>query len=297
MSSHLGKTASAAVMQEARRALGQRLRELRIEAGLTGQQLAELLSWPPSKVSKLENARQTPTENDLRAWTRATGREDLAEALLVSLRTLELQYTEWQRVLKSGLRHHQTRLSTQDHQTHFYRVFENTVVPGLLQTPAYARARFEQARRLYQTVTDVDEAVQSRLQRQGVLYRPDRRFHFVLTEAVLRYRLGSPATMLGQLDRLTSLSALPNVKLGIIGFDALYGIDPRHGFWLLDDDVVQVETYSAELNLRQPQEIQLYSQIFAQLAAPTVASYGRGARTLIMRAIDDLAPDPARDGS
>jgi hypothetical protein len=47
-------------------------------------------------------------------------------------------------------------------------------------------------------------------------------------------------------------------------------------FWLLDSDRVMVETFSAELNLAQPQEIELYSGIFDQMTA--VASYGRSAR-------------------
>jgi Domain of unknown function (DUF5753) len=95
--------------------------------------------------------------------------------------------------------------------------------------------------------------------------------------------------MLGQLDRLVSFSALPNVKLGIIGFETAYVVAPAHGFWLLDNDRVVVETFSAELNLAQPQEISLYSGIFDLLA--TVASYGRAARAIINRVIDDLAPE------
>lgn len=57
----------------------------------------------------------------------------------------------------------------------------------------------------------------------SLLYRPDKRFHFVLTEAALRLRLCPPAVMLGQCDRLVSLSQLPNVRLGIIGFDGQRG--------------------------------------------------------------------------
>ena len=57
-----------------------------------------------------------------------------------------------------------------------------------------------------------------------------------------------------------------------------------------------VETFSAELNLAQPQEIELYARVFDELAA--VASYGRAARAIITRVIDDLAPEePARDSS
>jgi hypothetical protein len=66
-----------------------------------------------------------------------------------------------------------------------------------------------------------------------MLYRPDKQFHFVLTEATLRYRLCPPEVMLGQLDRLVTFAALPNVRLGIIGFETAYMVAPAHGFWLL----------------------------------------------------------------
>lgn len=261
---------------------------------MSGRQLAESLSWPPSKVSKLENGRQTPTGDDIRAWTRATNGEREAAALLASLRTLEEQYAEWRRTLHTGLRHGQDALAELDQKTRLFRAFEATVVPGLLQTAEYARARFAEVSRVLGLPDDIDEAVRARVRRQEVLYRPDTRFHFVVTEAALRLRLCPPRVMLGQLDRLISFSALPNVRLGIIGFDTQYTAAPWHGFWLLDNDVVRVETYSAQLNLAQPQEIELYAKVFDQLAA--VASYGRAARAIIMGVIDDLAPEVPDDG-
>jgi len=280
-------------VHEARDALGKRLRELRTAANLSGRQLAELLSWPPSKVSKLENGKQTPTDDDIVSWTRATGSVGEAEALLASLHTLEIQHAEWQRQLKTGLKPHQQEIADLDARTRFFRVFESTFIPGLLQTAEYARARFAQSVTVFKVRNDIDEAVAARVKRQEILYRADKRFHIVLTEAALRYRLCPPAVMLGQLDRLVSLSALPNVKLGVIGFETAYVVAPAHGFWLLDDDRAMVETFSAELNLAQPQEIELYGGIFESLAA--VASYGRTARAIITRAIDDLAPDGERD--
>src|SRR6266516_3193563 len=96
-------TSSVTRVHEARRALGLRLRELRRQAGLTGSRLAASLSWPASKVSKLENGRQTPTDDDILAWTTATGAPAEAEALLASLHTLEVQHAEWRRVLRTGL--------------------------------------------------------------------------------------------------------------------------------------------------------------------------------------------------
>jgi transcriptional regulator with XRE-family HTH domain len=276
-------------VHEARRALGQRLRDLRQQAGPTGRRVAESLSWPASKVSKLENGRQTPSDADVRAWTSITRAEAETESLLASLHTLEIQHAEWQRQLRTGLRPHQDEIADLDAKTRLFRAFEPTFIPGLLQTAEYARARFAQSVTVFKVPNDIDEAVAARVRRQEMLYRPDKRFHFVLTEATLRYRLCAPAVMLGQLDRLVTFGALPNVRLGIIGFETAYVVAPAHGFWLLDDDRVMVETFSAELNLAQPQEIELYRGIFDQLAA--VASYGRAARAILTRVIDDLAPE------
>jgi transcriptional regulator with XRE-family HTH domain len=280
-------------VQDARAALGERLRELRRNAGLTGRQLAEALSWPASKVSKLENGRQQPTDADIRGWTEATGRRDATEALLASLHTLEEQHAEWQRLLRRGMRSHQDTVIARDARTRMFRAFEPTVIPGLLQTADYARARFEQGIAEF-GVHDVDEAVAARLRRQEMLYRADKRFHLVLTEATLRYSLCPPEVMLGQLDRLIAVAALPTVQLGVIGFGTPCTVAPLHGFWLLDDDRVVVESYSAELTLAQPQEIELYARTFDALAGD--ASYGREARAIITAVVDDLVAATALDG-
>lgn len=280
-------------VDEARNALGKRLRELRVAAKLSGKELAESLSWVGSKISKIENGRQTPTDDDIKDWTRATKSEDQTANLLAALHNLEQQHAEWQRVLKAGMKSHQLTLSQLDERTKFYRGFENTVIPGLTQTPEYARARFAQVVMVHKVPNDINDAVKARMQRQEMLYRPDKRFHFVITEAALRYRLVGRDIMIGQLDRLMAMTSMRNVKLGIIDFKTQYVTDPRHGFWIYDDQLVQFESYSAEINLRQPQEIELYSGIFEHLAA--VASYGSEARAIISRVMHELADEISKD--
>ncbi|TDP91805.1 hypothetical protein EV186_10814 [Labedaea rhizosphaerae] len=248
-----------------------------------------------SKVSKIENGRQTPTDNDIKDWARATRSEDQTASLLTALHNLELQHAEWQRVLKSGLKTHQLTLSKTDERTKFYRGFESTIIPGLTQTPEYARARFAQAVMVHRIPNDINEAVKARMQRQEMLYRPDKRFHFVITEAALRYRLAGRDIMIGQLDRLMAMTSMRNVKLGVIDFKTQYVTDPRHGFWVYDDHLVRFESYSAEINLRQPQEIELYTGIFEHLAA--VASYGTEARAIIGRVMRELADEADDAGS
>jgi transcriptional regulator with XRE-family HTH domain len=282
-------TSDAVSVHEARTALGRRLRQLRQSAGTTGRQFAESLGWPPSKVSKIENGRQTPTDDDLRAWARATDHEAELDALLASLHTLELQYAEWRQVLRAGHRPAQERLLEWEQRTRLFRIFEATVVPGLLQTAEYARARFDESVRRLKGPNDADEAVAARLRRQEILYRPGKQFHIVMPEAALRLRLCPVDVLLGQLDRLASASHLPNARLGIIAATTEYTISPWHGFWMYDDRRVVVETFSAALDLRQPQEIQLYGDAFEQLAA--VASYGHAARQVIGRVMSDLAAE------
>jgi transcriptional regulator with XRE-family HTH domain len=275
--------------QRAREALGIRLRELRRDAQLSGKQLAERNGWHPSKVSKIEGGKQTPAEADLRAWARSCGKPEIAPELITSLRTLESHYVEHRRLFSTGMSAQQRAFSELEDETTLVRNFENVFVPGLLQTPEYARYRLAEGVEYDGAPDDLDEAVGARMQRQQILYRTGRRFHFVITEAVLRYRLCPGEVMLGQLDRLVSLSQLPNVRLGIIGFETQYATSPWHGFWLYDRERVLIETFSASLDLRQPQEIELYESAFEQLAA--VASYGRTARLIINRAADELAKD------
>lgn len=274
-------------------ALGGRLRELRVASELSGKQLAELLTrqasktWQASKISKIENGKQTPSSDDIREWARATNAEGETASLLASLQTLEVQRAEWNRVMRGGIRPRQNALAELDQKTRLFRVFEPGVIPGLLQTSEYARARFAEAIRIHKLKNDINDAVEGRMKRQDIFYRPDKRFHFVLTEAALRFRMCPLPVMLGQLDRLVSLSALPNVKLGIIGFETQYTASPWHGFWIFDNEKVLVETFSAGLTFPQPEEVELYSTIFSELAA--VASYGPPARAIITRVIDDLS--------
>src|SRR4051812_1185933 len=123
------RASGASNVHEARVALGNRLRELRMEAGLTGKDLAESLSWQPSKVTKIERAKQTPSDDDIRAWTRGTNRGAETADLLASLHTLEVQYAEWQRQIRGGLRSHQSEIAEINAKTRLFRVFESTYLP------------------------------------------------------------------------------------------------------------------------------------------------------------------------
>ncbi|GAB2474387.1 helix-turn-helix transcriptional regulator [Promicromonospora xylanilytica] len=265
----------------ARNDLGARLRDLRRAAGLTGQQLAGSLSWAQPKISKIETGRQTPSDDDVRSWCRATGSERMAEALLADLHTLQTRHREWQRVMRAGLAAEQSAMGRQEQDTRIFRAFQPTIVPGLLQTPDYARGIIERVSRTTGQRMDVDEVVAARMQRQNILYDTSKKFRLVLTEAALLNYVCSPSAMPGQIDRLINLAMLPNVRLGIIPFDKSYVIVPTHAFWVYDDQLVLVETVSAQLNLAQPQEIEQYTKVFETMALTAV--YDDKARVALTR--------------
>ncbi len=273
--------------QRAREALGTRLRELRRGAQFTGRQLAESQGWHPSKISKIEAGKQTPSQADLQAWSVACGRPDLAAELIASLESLEGQYVEFRRLFRGRQHVAQEAIAEVEAAASATLNFESVLVPGLLQTPEYARAILSERLEDIAGVDDVDDAVAVRMQRQQVLYRTGKRFHFVITEAVLRYRLSAPEVMAGQLDRLVALSTLTTIRFGVIPFHVQLPVFPLHGFFVYDQQAVHVENFTAALKLTQPSEIAAYVQIFGQLAA--VAAYGGDARALITRALTDLS--------
>lgn len=272
--------------QRAREALGLRLRELRRDARLTGRRLAELNDWHPSKISKIENGKQTPTEANLEAWARACGKPELVDELIATLRTLETHYVEYRRMFRSGMAAKQQAWAGLEAETAFIRNFETAVIPGLLQTPEYARFRLLEGVTDGESPDDVDDAVAARMVRQQVLYRAGKRFHFVITESALRARLCPPEVMAGQLDRLVVLSTMPTLRFGVIPFEQSLPRAPLHGFWIFDDRVVTVENLTAELNITQPGEVTRYMRIFGELS--DVARYGSEARGVITRVLTDF---------
>ncbi|KWX05896.1 hypothetical protein TH66_00805 [Carbonactinospora thermoautotrophica] len=272
--------------QQERDALGIHLRELRRAAGLNGKELAALLGWPPSKVSKIEHGRQTPTEADLAAWAQAVGAPHAVEALTARLRALETHYVTWRRQLRAGTRPRQQASLDLEARSGIIRAMETAVVPGLLQTPEYAHHVLQAWVTLHRTPDDVPEGVRVRMQRQLVLYDLSKRFHFLICETVLRARVCPAAVLRGQIDRLIALTTLNNVALGIIPFGVELPFPVLHGFWVFDERVVLVETLGAEITVTDEDEIQLYLQAFDQAAG--LAVYGERARALLSDTLVDL---------
>ena len=273
-------------VHQVRTALGQRLRSLRTSAGLSGKGLAESLGWPPSKISKIEHGQQTPSLEDLTSWARACDAEDRTAELTKMLSNIETLYSQWQTILRAGTGQRQQTYQEIEAATHTLRVFESLLVPGLLQTPDYARVRLAENIEMWGGLNDLDDGVRQRMRRQEILYDSGRRFYMLLSEAALRTLLCPPRVMAGQLERLIALSLMDTVRLGIVPFTTVLPLSPKHGFWIYDDRLVTAETVTAELHLTQPEDVAHYRRVFDAISG--VAQYDREARQIILRALEDL---------
>lgn len=273
-------------VHQAREVLGSRLRELRRDARLTGRDLANLAGWHSSKVSRIEYGKQNPSESDIWTWCLHTHAEDQTPDLIASLRGIEALWVEWRKQLALGTRRRQKVSITLAEQTKVFRAYDPTVIYGMLQTAQYAREIMGFGIKFHQIQDDLDSGVAARMERQRFLYQGDRRFHVLLGEQALRTNIGGSDVMAGQLDRLLAVAGLPSVSLGIIPSTARMPLAPENAFLIFDDRMVMIETYSAELTITQPREIDLYAKAFSWLSQ--AAEYNQQARALIQNALNEL---------
>ncbi|MFK0157288.1 helix-turn-helix domain-containing protein [Streptomyces sp. NPDC090493] len=277
--------------QQAREALGARLRDLRFSCPggrLTGQQLAQRLGWPGSKVSKLELGKQTATPEDLRAWADATDQPDLYAELAARLAGFESHIRSWRRALANGFAPLHEGLTQELERTSELWMWEESVVAGLLQTPEYARHVLRRYADLMGSASDVEDGVRSRVQRQEWVYRPGRKLHVLMWEAALRSLICPPSVLAAQLDRLAGVIGMDTVELGIIPFTASVKIVPANGFWVLDDRLVVAEDWHAELWLDDVDNVTLYKKVWRTLRQSAV--YGSDAHNVIGAARRALNP-------
>lgn len=255
--------------------LGAELRRLREQRGMSGRELARHVRISQSKVSRIESGRTVPTLPEVCAWANAVDVNDKHREWLVA--TVESVYTEvhsWPVTLRMRA-HIQDEIEEREMHAKVVRVFQSSVVPGLLQTAEYARRTFSMGE-ISMSVDAIADSLAARLRRQLIVYDQDRQFDFLLTEAALRWRPGPVSLMLGQLDRITSMSTLDNVSIGVIPMDAMATTFTTHPFVCydeLDDDhdpIVEVEAIHANLIVNDATNVAAYRERWSRLTEMAV---------------------------
>ncbi|WP_067572289.1 helix-turn-helix domain-containing protein [Nocardia acidivorans] len=271
-----------AKVDDARLALGGRLRELRVSARITGRAMAKEAGWEPSKVSKIEHGKQLPSEDDLTVWCRITDNNLALPDLAATLRNVNAAYMEWRRIAGTGHARRQRQSIQTEGASSLVRGYDCLLLPGLLQTRDYAEAVLTRCIRFLGGPDDLSEALEARMERQRVLREGLHRFHFLIGESALYTSVGDDQIRRGQLHHLLDSMRLARLIVGVVPNTAEFFYETTN-FLFYDTKLVQVETISAELSIRQPRELVLYERAFTALA--NRAAYGDQARALIHKAL------------
>ncbi|MFJ2603443.1 Scr1 family TA system antitoxin-like transcriptional regulator [Streptomyces sp. NPDC087425] len=256
--------------------LAEALRNERKRAGLAQTRLAQRCNMSQTKISNIESGKLTPTLIDVELILEAVGSDSPAAAKIIGL--ARTAHTEWQDDWASqrrGLDKKQNELARLETVTTEFRFFLPTMITGLLATPDYVRAS------LARNSGDLSKTVAKKLERQHVLLDSSKSFTFVLTEQAVRWPLVSPLAMAMQLDRLVSVSRIPQVRLGVIplGMGGPVVDTPLSVFTLYDRRLVQIETNTGALILRDHRDVNAYRDDFERYE--TYAVFGNECRELL----------------
>ncbi|BAU84043.1 hypothetical protein SLA_3129 [Streptomyces laurentii] len=254
-----------------RRRLGQELRRLREAKNMTAEQVAERLLVSQSKISRLENGRRSISQRDVRDLCGVYEVED--ERLVDSLMQMakDSRQQGWWHAFGDIPYSVYIGLET---DAESLRVYEPQIIPGLLQTHAYAEAVIAGALP-ESTPNDIEKRVQVRTRRQERIRNGERplRLWVVIDEAALHRQVGSRRLMAEQLEHLAEQSGLPHVTVQVLPFHmgAHPGISGHYAILEFpdasDSSVVYIEGVTSDLYLEKAQDVGKYSVMYEHLRA------------------------------
>ena len=215
-----------------------------------------------SKVSRIETGRLLPSVVDVDRMLHALGVDPATCAELLALaRVANAEYQDVRASVRRGLHHRQRELSALEADASEMYHFLPALITGLLQIPEYMRAAINTP--VAPAISDPSLAIVLKLERQGILHDKSKHFEFLLTESAVRWQLCNPPIMALQIDRLVSLSWLPNVRLGVVPLTARLGDGAYHTFVTYDERLVTIELFTGQLVLRDPKDVAHYRSLFA----------------------------------
>ncbi|MBY8884841.1 helix-turn-helix domain-containing protein [Streptomyces sp. PTM05] len=254
-----------------RRRLGSELRKLREQKGMTAEEVAARLLVSQSKISRLENGRRSISQRDVRDLCGVYGVEDHRVVDSLMQMAKESRQQGWWHAFGDVPYSVYIGLET---DAASLRVYESLVVPGLLQTPEYARAVIE-GMWPENTTAEIEKRTKVRLKRQDRITDPvnPMRYWAVVDEAALRRVTGDERIMSDQMQHLVKCSTMAHVTLQVLPYSV--GAHPgMYGKFAIlefedasDATVVYLEGVTSDLYLEKPNDVQDYSMMYEHLRA------------------------------
>ncbi|MEV4254212.1 helix-turn-helix transcriptional regulator [Spirillospora sp. NPDC049652] len=250
------------------RRLARELRKHRERAGLTTEAASDRLGWSRTKLVRFEAARTRPTPADVSAALDLYGADLPDRAALMDLARQARQrgwWTAYSDVFQSSF------VALEDEASSI-RGWYPQVIPGLLQTDAYAHAVISAAEGRDVDRLTFERRLQARLARRALLSRPEApALHVVLDESVIRRSPTTPGVMAEQLSSLEAAARRPNITVQVLPFSAGMHSGLDSGFVVLgysepeDPSVVYVETIGGELYVESAIQVDRITMSFERI--------------------------------
>lgn len=281
----------------ARHRLRLALRQGREAAGLTQRQVAESLDWSLSKVNRIEAGEVTVSSTDLQAMLQLFGISDPAQVKELLGEARASRRRGWWD--DPRYREHLTPAMIQSLQFEaeatVIRSFQPTLIPGLLQTPAYASAIVDVwSHELSEADRTTRAEVRSRRREHllGLSEPPD--YLLVLDESALLREVGGPEVMSEQLDTLLDLirsgrvivrvMPLAHAAAYVLGMFTIYATDDEDLALYRESHLSDEIVYISE-SIRRHREI--FEQIWQQCLTAEASTELIEARAGMMRSAGD----------
>jgi transcriptional regulator with XRE-family HTH domain len=251
-----------------RRELAARLRALRHSAGLNIEEVAKELQCSPTKISRIETGQRGAILRDVRDLCRLYGVSATEQDQLLALTRESKERAWWQGYdIDPTFR---TLIGLQSAATAIAE-YQPSFIPGLLQTPEYARAILRGMGE-FMAEQEIDERVTLRTTRQQILDRADPPYlSFIVDEAAIRRLVGGPEVLRRQLDALLGSIDRPRISVQVIDYSA--GAHPglTSNFAIVEiegsaaSSIVFVEGHQGDFYLEAETDLKRYRRIFDQL--------------------------------
>ena len=259
------------------RRVGTELRRLREAAGVTTAQAAELLNCSPAKISRIENGIVSARVVDLRLLLDRYGDQDQEHRAYLERLARESSKRGWWQDYNDTIPPYYADFIGLETDASYIKTWEPTAVPGLLQTPEYARAVML-ANPAMISPDKLDNFISIRRERQARLEQDtDVRLDVVIWEAALITTVGRDEVQRGQLSRLLELMDRPNISVQVLPLEAGDKASMSGSFVMFSlgsersVSTVFVENLTSSQYLERDQELRGYTLVFDALRSAALS--------------------------
>ena len=237
--------------------LGAELRRARMAAGIKSQdKLAQMLGYDRSVIAKAETGERPPSEDVMEALVKTLGLGQVVTRLASLARRstgIPAWFLDWVAIERDAVTLH---------------TWQSALIPGLLQTPEYARAVLASWR--LDTDGDIEAKLAARTGRQAILDREDPPdLCALLDESVLHRCIGSAAIMAGQLEHLARAARRPNVTIQLVPEQAGAYAGLSGAFWVATaatgQQAAHLETGVQGMTVIEPALVRKAARLFEML--------------------------------